>query len=188
MSTADQILDVAESLIMTGGYNAFSYNDISARLGITTASIHYHFPRKADLGREVVRRYSGRIRAIQQQLDASDLSCREQFDRYLGIFIQVADDGLKICLCGSLAGELISIPGEVQQEVRQFFRLHEQWLQRLFMQGQRRGELSAPSPPEDLARLVFGALEGCLLLARSHQDPGYFQRAVEALKPHLWRS
>ena len=48
--TASRILDVAERLAQTQGYNGFSYADIAAELGITKASLHYHFASKADLG------------------------------------------------------------------------------------------------------------------------------------------
>ena len=50
----EQILLVAESLIQSRGYNAFSYKDISEIIGIKTSSIHYYFPTKADLGKQVV--------------------------------------------------------------------------------------------------------------------------------------
>jgi len=43
-------VDLAEALIQSRGYSAFSYQDISDRLGIRKASIHYHFPSKTDLG------------------------------------------------------------------------------------------------------------------------------------------
>jgi len=52
--TAEQILDLAETLIQTRGYSAFSYQDIADSLGIRKASIHYHFPSKTDLGIAVV--------------------------------------------------------------------------------------------------------------------------------------
>ena len=45
--TAEQILDVAEGLVQTRGFNSFSYADIAKQLGITTASLHYHFGSKA---------------------------------------------------------------------------------------------------------------------------------------------
>ena len=38
--TAEQILDLAETLIQTRGYSAFSYQDIADALGIRKASIH----------------------------------------------------------------------------------------------------------------------------------------------------
>ncbi len=43
---ATAILDVAEQLAQTRGYNGFSYADIAAQLGVTKASLHYHFPLK----------------------------------------------------------------------------------------------------------------------------------------------
>ena len=48
---ATAILDVAERLAQTRGYNGFSYADIAAELGVTKASLHYHFPSKAEFPR-----------------------------------------------------------------------------------------------------------------------------------------
>ena len=56
-ATAGRILDVAERLVQTRGYNGFSYADISAQLRIRNASVHYHFPTKTDLGKRLVSRY-----------------------------------------------------------------------------------------------------------------------------------
>ena len=46
---AERILDTAQALAQVRGYNGFSHADVSAELAITKASIHYHFPGKADL-------------------------------------------------------------------------------------------------------------------------------------------
>ena len=59
--TAEQILDLAETLIQTRGYSAFSYQDIADALGIRKASIHYHFPSKTELGIAVIDRYIARF-------------------------------------------------------------------------------------------------------------------------------
>ena len=48
--TAERILDVSERLIQVRGFNAFSYADVAAELDVTKASLHYHFPRKGELG------------------------------------------------------------------------------------------------------------------------------------------
>jgi TetR/AcrR family transcriptional regulator, transcriptional repressor for nem operon len=40
----DQLLDHARNLLMTRGYNGFSYRDLSALVGVKTSSIHYYFP------------------------------------------------------------------------------------------------------------------------------------------------
>ena len=57
LTTSDEILASARNLIMSGGYNGFSYADISEIVGIRKASIHHHFPSKVDLVRELVKRY-----------------------------------------------------------------------------------------------------------------------------------
>ena len=52
--TSGRILDIAEQLVQTRGFNAFSYADIAVALHITKASLHYHFPSKAVLGERLV--------------------------------------------------------------------------------------------------------------------------------------
>ena len=69
--TSERILDVAEELVQTRGLNAMSYADIAERLDITKASLHYHFPSKADLVRALVARYSTRFFAGLDALEQS---------------------------------------------------------------------------------------------------------------------
>jgi TetR/AcrR family transcriptional repressor of nem operon len=47
-------LDIAEQLVQTRGFNGFSYADIAAEIGISKASLHYHFPTKAMLGERLI--------------------------------------------------------------------------------------------------------------------------------------
>jgi TetR/AcrR family transcriptional regulator, transcriptional repressor for nem operon len=67
--TAGQILDIAERLVQMRGFNSFSYANIATELGITKASLHYHFPGKAELGQAIVTRYAERF---AEALDQSD--------------------------------------------------------------------------------------------------------------------
>jgi TetR/AcrR family transcriptional regulator, transcriptional repressor for nem operon len=64
-----RILDVAERLVQTRGFNSFSYADIATELRITTASLHYHFPSKAELGSALITRYEGRFAEALGQID-----------------------------------------------------------------------------------------------------------------------
>ena len=54
---AAEILEVTRRLIMERGYNGFSFRDIAARVGIKSASIHYHFATKADLAEAALKAY-----------------------------------------------------------------------------------------------------------------------------------
>ena len=57
IDTRDQIMDRAAHLLMSRGFNGFSYRDISAHLGVKNAAIHYHFPAKKDLALALVDEY-----------------------------------------------------------------------------------------------------------------------------------
>src|SRR5437868_8318912 len=104
MTTNERILDLAERLVQTRGYNGFSYADIAASLGVTKASLHYHFPAKAALGRQLIGRYERNFVRALEAIDAKVKSPREKLRRYAGIYADVlADD--RMCLCGMLAAE-----------------------------------------------------------------------------------
>src|SRR4051794_37788210 len=50
-ATSERILDTAERLVQMRGFNGFSYADVAGELDITTASLHYHYRGKAELGK-----------------------------------------------------------------------------------------------------------------------------------------
>src|SRR3954466_8483408 len=88
-TTRDQVLDVAERLAQTRGFNGFSYADIPAELGITKASLHYHYPSKADLGCAIVDRYGQRFRAALGQISATGRAASQQLEAYIQLYADV---------------------------------------------------------------------------------------------------
>src|SRR5262245_26646459 len=121
--TAEQILDLAETLIQTRGFSAFSYQDIADSLGIRKASIHYHFPSKTDLGIAVVDRYVARFDAELGAI-AGDQSqpSMAMLDFYVEPYVGYAKTPDRVCLCGALAGEILALPPELRSRVDGFFR------------------------------------------------------------------
>ena len=119
--TAEQILDLAEMLIQTRGYSAFSYQDIADSLGIRKASIHYHFPSKADLGIAVVDRYVARFGAALVAIaeDPSQTSMA-MLDFYVEPYIGYAKSADQVCLCGALAGEILAAAAGASLPRRRF--------------------------------------------------------------------
>src|SRR5262245_53277594 len=101
--TASKILDLAEMLIQTRGYNAFSYQDIAEALGVTKTGVHYHFESKTDLGIAVIERYTkafgDELARIASSESASSLS---MLDHYTKPFLQFAETSDRVCLCGAL--------------------------------------------------------------------------------------
>ena len=179
-ATATQILDVAERLAQTRGFNGFSYADIAGELGITKASLHYHFPGKADLGRAIVERYSRTFADCLAQIDASGVEAPVALQRYVELYASVLRDG-RICLCGMLAAEFTTLPDGMRQAIRAFFDHNEGWLTRLFDSGTCAKTLVFQGDARDAARLLTAGLEGAMLLARPYADPARFAQAAAHL-------
>jgi TetR/AcrR family transcriptional regulator, transcriptional repressor for nem operon len=178
--SARRILDVAERLVQTRGFNGFSYADIAEALGVTKASLHYHFPSKADLGRRLIERYEQAFLAVLKGIDATGAAPREKLKRYARIYADVLRDN-RMCLCGMLASDYATLPKAMKEEVRHFFDENEQWLVAVLEQGRKSGALEFKGSPLDLARVVVGSLEGAMMLARSYGEPARFDSAAERL-------
>ena len=184
--TAEQILDLAEMLIQTRGYSAFSYQDISDALGITKASIHYHFASKTDLGIAVVDRYVERFGAALIAIaEDQSQSSMAMLDFYLEPYIGYSNTPDRVCLCGALAGEILALPPELRARVNRFFRAHQTWLSEILKRGVARGEFNLPAPASKVARLVFGALQGALLVKRTTGDASQLQDVITVMKLQL---
>ena len=183
-SAAARILDIAEQLAQTRGFNGFSYADIAQELHVTKASLHYHFPSKADLGRALIERYH---RAFAQALAAIDQQThkpREKLRRYVGLYDSVMRKN-RMCLCGMLAAEYATLPGPMQDELRRFFDANEIWLAAVLEDGRETGDLAFIGPVRQRARGVLGALEGAMLVARADGDARRFQSTAKLLLADL---
>ena len=132
--SAPRILDVAERLAQQRGFNGFSYADIASELGVTKASLHYHFPGKADLGEALLARYAGRFGDALAAADESLDDEREKLAAYAEIYADVLRRD-RMCLCGMLAAEYETLPEAMQLAVARFFEENERWLERVLEEG-----------------------------------------------------
>ncbi|MCC6305268.1 MAG: TetR/AcrR family transcriptional regulator [Rhodobacteraceae bacterium] len=182
--TSQAILDIAQRLVQTRGFNAFSYADIAGVLRITTASLHYHFASKAILGVRLIERYATHFAALLAAIDAaaaqSGGGARERLRGYAGIYAAVlAED--RSCLCGMLAAEFETLPRAMQGALDDYFALNERWLQGVLEAGRASGSLAVTGPLEEAAHYIVSTLEGSMILARSHGGPARFDAAARRL-------
>ena len=180
-ATAGRILDIAERLVQTRGYNGFSYADISSELKIRNASVHYHFPSKTDLGRRLVARYRETFMAALLGLEKESGDARRRLRAYVGLWTRVLRDRDRMCLCGMMAADLATLPRSVRLEIRRFFDENEAWLVRVIRGGQKAGALRLSGAPDVEARLLTMGLEGAMLVARSYGDPRRFEEIADRL-------
>jgi TetR/AcrR family transcriptional repressor of nem operon len=178
--TSGRILDIAERLLQTHGYNAFSYADIAQSLHITKASLHYHFPTKADLGRRLIERYEQSFLQALAEIDKSNDSANEKLRRYVGLYVEVLRND-RMCLCGMLAAEYATLPKPMKTGLKHFFDENERWLVVVLKEGQAAKKLRFAGSARSVAQLLVGALEGAMMLARSYDDITRFESTANRL-------
>ncbi len=183
IKTADRILDVTQELIQTKGYSAISFNHIADLVGIKKPSIVHHYPSKAALGQAVVRRYKTQFsEALERCVADPKYSSLHAFQFYCQPYLSLSEDGGKVCLCGALAGELLALPGVMQEEVKRFFASHLQWLELVLVAGLNRGEFCFSESASEMAGLILNSLQGALMVQRSTEDKTHIQNTVELLR------
>jgi TetR/AcrR family transcriptional repressor of nem operon len=182
--TADRILDIAEELVQVRGFNAVSYADVAGELGITKASVHYHFPGKADLGRALITRYAERFAQALAQIDLETEKAAVKLAAYTDLY-RDALRGRRMCLCGMLAAEYQTLPNSVREAVVMFFDENESWLERVLEQGRANGHLTFDASARDTARTIISGFEGAMLVARPYGDLGRFQTTTATLLASL---
>lgn len=183
-TAATAILDVAEILVQTRGYNGFSYADVAAQLGVTKASLHYHFPTKAELGRTLIERYRTVFGQALESIDLQMSQPQEKVRAYVGLYRSVLNNE-RMCLCGMLAAEIATLPIPMQEGLTLFWDENERWLTAVLEDGLRTKAFILRETANERARLVIAALEGAMLLARSYVSPGRFQAIAASVLADL---
>ncbi len=176
-STAQRILDVAEQLVQSRGYNGFSYADIAGELGMTKASLHYHFASKAELGETLIERYSARFTEALARIDSTIPDADAKLDAYVGLYTDVLR-GERMCLCGMLAAEYQTLPQPMRGSVIRFFDHNVAWLASVLADGRSDGTLSFDGSAADAAQAILSGLQGAMLVARPYGDLARFQAAA----------
>lgn len=184
VDTSTRILGVARHLVQTRGYNGFSYADVAEEVGVRKASIHYYFPSKGDLGRELVVRYREDFARSLARIERENGDPVVRLNEYAELYRAVLRDEQRMCLCGMLAADLATLPEPVGDEVRRFFDENTTWLARVLHEGREAGALDYDGTPETEARLLLSTLEGAMLVARSQRDVSIFD---DILRPALLR-
>jgi TetR/AcrR family transcriptional regulator, transcriptional repressor for nem operon len=185
--TRTQILDVAEGLVQSRGFNGFSYADVAEALHITKPALHYHFAGKAELGDALISRYATRFAQALTGIDTDVVDAPAKLRAYTNLYLDVLRKK-RMCLCGMLAAEYQTLPKPMTKTVVRFFDDNEVWLDGVLEQGRREGTLGFDGTPSGAARMIVSTLEGAMLVARPYGDIARFQATVDRLLADLARA
>ena len=178
VDTREAILSAARRAAQSHGYGGLNYRDLAAEVGIKAASIHYHFPTKADLGAAVARRYWEDTAAELEAIRADMPDATARLNHYPSIFRRSLENGNRICLCSFMAAEHDDLPEAVKAEIRTFADVNVSWLREALDAAGN----ADPDTSEGRARAIFAAVSGAQLLARSQADVSLFDQLVDSYR------
>lgn len=153
--TRSEIIRIANELIRSVGYNAFSYADISKQLNIKNAAIHYYFPTKSDLGVAVIKESQSLF--LERTERWSKLDYRQQYKKY----ITMHDSFIKMhwtCIVGSLAPSFDTLPENMQVELQKLVNTILDWLTEILAKGRESNAFDFKETPRVKACMIHSAL------------------------------
>ncbi len=175
------MLDIAERLVQTRGFNGFSYADVSSELGITKASLHYHFPGKAELGVSLVARYTDRFGDALAAIGAQDGPPAGKLLAYCDIYRRTLQ-AQRMCLCGMLAAEFDTLGQPMRDAIVKFFDRNQVWLTAILDGGRQAGTFSFAGPADHAAQTIIAALEGAMLVARPYHGTAVLDAVIDRVQ------
>ncbi|TBY08149.1 TetR/AcrR family transcriptional regulator [Rhizobium laguerreae] len=175
----EAVMAAAKATVQSRGYNALSFRELAKEVGIKSASVHYHFPTKGDLGAALARRYTEEGAAFLAELLATSEDATWCMDRYTEIFRSALANDNRMCLCGIMSAELDDLPAEVRSEVDKFAAMNVGWLGNLLSRAK---PTASEQDLREHAMAIFAAIEGAQLVARGCRDIGIYDRTIRAYR------
>ena len=166
--TREQIMDRAAQLLMSRGFNGFSYRDISTHLGVKNAAVHYHFPAKADLALALVDEYRKTLRRHTSEFMAYGGPALPQLEGFFAFTSKQCSKGRCICPFGAFSVDYGDVPEEVRKATADFMEETISWLSRVLEVGREQKEFSFSGDPRPKALLILAGLQGARQMARIH--------------------
>ena len=176
-------MELAEELILTKGYNAFSYQDISSSLGIKNAAIHYYFPSKANLGTSIVKNNMQRFEEMVDNMQIRNFGELEQLESFLRIYTK-SNRERKICVIGSLGPDFQTLPEASQIELKKMTERIIDWLSLILESGRQKSVFSFKGSSRNRALLILSNMVASLQLSRV-MDKVEFKNIHQALLDDL---
>ena len=179
-------MNAVERASRTHGFDGFSYADIAQEVGIKKASIHHHFPSKADLALALIERYQDNFLQALVDISATQNLGGARLQAYLDAYRAGMSGGNTICLAVACSIGRKSLPDAAAKALHHFHQNNIAWLTTQFEIGKQDKSIAAVNDPElEAAAACLALVEGAQLQARASEDLARFDLAVSALQQRI---
>jgi TetR/AcrR family transcriptional repressor of nem operon len=191
-ATRERLLDAAKKLVMAKGFAGTSIDDVLSQTGLTKGAFFHHFKGKADLARELVKRYAVNDLKMFQEFDRQSREASEdpleQVVEFLKIFetyISNSEDPAPGCMYAVYTYESRQFDPDVLDFISDTLRQWTSIYVRKFQEVMDKYPPALPVSPRQLAEMIVSVIEGGLVLQRAHGDTDTTRRQSEQFRNYL---
>lgn len=174
VDTKERIMEAARLTMQDLGYSGLSFRELAKDVGIKSASIHYYFATKGELGGALASRYTADYTEYLDGLLEQGLDLETCMRRYTDTWADTLRNGNRMCLAGILSAERNDLPDEVRSEMVKFGEMNERWIARVL--SLRRS--ARPDESRRRARAIYAAVSGAQLIAHGRGDVAVYEEIV----------
>jgi TetR/AcrR family transcriptional repressor of nem operon len=173
-NTKERIMEAARLTVQDLGYSGLSFRELAKDVGIKSASIHYYFATKGELGAALASRYTAHYAEYFDGLLAQGLDPETCMARYTDVFADTLRNENRMCLAGILSAERNELPDDVRTEVVKWGEMNERWIARVLAMPKS----GKPEKFRRRARAIFAAVSGAQLIAHSRGDVSVYEEII----------
>lgn len=189
MGNREKLIEIACQAFGQKGYESTSVDDLLAEAGVSPSNFYYHFKSKEELAIEVLESIFEKSREKFLPLfEEGKAPAGEKLKRLHALFVERMERSRCCggCPLGNLASELSDVSSRFRERIAGFFEECLRGVEGIVRQGVREGEFRSDLDPRAAAALLFGSLEGLMLLSKSLRkiaplERG-FQQALDLLR------
>lgn len=176
-ATRDIIIEKSDTLFYQSGFEATSFADIAATIGISRGNFYHHFKSKDEILDAVISR---RIQKTGEMLDEWEAGSDDPRRRLLSFIHMLIDNRASImaygCPVGTLCAELAKLDHAAQLRAADVMGLFREWLVRQFR------SLGAGERSDALALHLLTWSQGVAVMATALRDESYILHEVEGIE------
>lgn len=180
-----RIVEAADQLFYSRGYNQTSFSDISDETGIPRGNFYYYFKTKEDILAAVMDQ---RLSEFQQVLNACDQASDQPLQRLLCLLhfpLQKQSEVLNYgCPIGTLSAELAKQqePDISRVRLTAVFDLMKNWIEQQLV------EMGQTQRASDIAMNLLAKMQGVIMMANVYNDAAFLHKGIDEIQHWLQQS
>jgi TetR/AcrR family transcriptional repressor of nem operon len=179
------LVEIGSDIVCRKGLAGLSFGTIADRAGIRKASVHHHFPSKADFARALVSHHAAGLAARLQEAEGDTRRGYLALRSFLRERRDAIGEGAGLDVLTALAADASLLDAPTREALVAARELVIRRLAAILQAGRRDRTIAVAGDIEDEARSLLAQVEGAELAARAAGDAALFDRTLAMVEKRM---